>query len=82
MQNVLLANVPSLTAQSHKRTGTVKGVTSFDYGTSLVRSRAKRWYYVSVAVSIRRRANVGGKIYLGSEQGTGLADHTDAQSER
>ena len=60
----------------------MKGVTSFNYGTSLVRIRAERWYYVSVAVSIRQRANVGGKTYHGSEQGAGLADHTDEQSER
>ena len=79
MQNVLLANVPSLTAQLHKRTGTVKGMT---HGTSLVRSRAQRWYYVSVAGLIRRRAGVGGKIDHGSQQGAGLADHTDEQSKR
>jgi hypothetical protein len=59
-----------------------EGVTSVNEGTSLVRSRAERWYYVSVAVSIRRRGSVGGKIYLGSQQGAGLADHTDEQSER
>jgi hypothetical protein len=56
-------------------------VTSVNEGTSLVRSRAERWYYVSVAVSIRR-TSVGGKIYHGSQQGAGLADHTDEQSER
>jgi hypothetical protein len=70
VQDVLLANVPSLTALSRQTDWDNEGVMSFKYGTSLLRSLAERWYCVSVAVSIRRRASVGSKTYQGSQQGT------------
>jgi hypothetical protein len=54
----------------------------YGHGGPLVSRAAasEDWYYVIVAVSIRRRASLGGKICHGCQQGIGSADHTDEQS--